>query len=89
MVNDDEQRLLEQICAAPHDVQLRSVYADLLIARGDVERGEYTALGVEWLGVHYLAVQLAAIGAVVACNFVGARWIFRARQAFSYGKDTT
>lgn len=49
MVSDDEQRLLEQICADPHDVQLRSVYADLLIARGDVERGEYTALGVEWL----------------------------------------
>jgi putative flippase GtrA len=46
------------------------------------------ALGVEWLGLHYLAVQLVAIGAVVACNFVGAQWIFRARQAFSYGKDT-
>jgi putative flippase GtrA len=46
------------------------------------------ALGVAWLGLHYLAVQLVAIGAVVACNFVGAQWIFRARQAFSYGKDT-
>jgi putative flippase GtrA len=46
------------------------------------------ALGVEWLGLHYLAVQLVAIGTVVACNFVGAQWIFRGRQAFSYGKDT-
>ena len=50
--------------------------------------GAVMALGVEWLGLHYLAVQLVAIGTVVACNFVGAQWIFRARQTFSYGKDT-
>ncbi|MFC5459750.1 hypothetical protein [Massilia niabensis] len=36
----------------------------------------------------YFAVQLAAIGAVVTCNFVGAQRIFQARRTFSYGKDT-
>jgi len=45
-------------------------------------------LGVAWLELNYLAVQLVAIGVVVVCNFIGAQWIFRARQAFSYGKDT-
>jgi len=45
------------------------------------------ALGVAWLGLHYLAVQLAAVCAVVACNFVGARRIFQARRIHSHGKD--
>ena len=60
----------------------------LVSVAGFCINGAVMALGVAWLGLHYLAVQLVAIGAVVACNFVGARWIFRARQAFSYGKDT-
>ena len=38
------------------------------------------ALGAGWLGLHYIAVQLVAIGTVVACNFFGAQWIFRARR---------
>lgn len=41
----DEQRLLEQIRANPADDQLRMVYADLLLARGD-ERGEYIQLAL-------------------------------------------
>jgi uncharacterized protein (TIGR02996 family) len=41
----DEQRLLEQIRANPADDQLRMLYADLLLARGD-ERGEYMQLAL-------------------------------------------
>ncbi|MBA2543161.1 MAG: TIGR02996 domain-containing protein [Deltaproteobacteria bacterium] len=42
----DEEQLLAQIRRSPHDYQLRLVYADALLARGD-ERGEYTALQVQ------------------------------------------
>lgn len=40
---DHERSLLEQIRANPHDKQLRRVYGDMLIERGDV-RGEYTQI---------------------------------------------
>lgn len=49
--------------------------------------GAVMALGVEWLGLHYLAVQLVAVGTVVVCNFVGTQRIFRARRTFYHGKD--
>ena len=42
----DEHQLLAQIRGAPHDDQLRLVYADALLARGD-ERGEYIALAIK------------------------------------------
>jgi uncharacterized protein (TIGR02996 family) len=42
----NEEHLLAQIRANPHDDQLRLVYADALLARGD-ERGEYIALAIQ------------------------------------------
>jgi uncharacterized protein (TIGR02996 family) len=42
----DEEQLLAQIRKSPHDDQLRLVYADALLARGD-ERGEYIALAIK------------------------------------------
>lgn len=71
---------------APHGQALPGFL--LLSVLGFCVNGAVMALGVEWLELNYLAVQLAAIGAVVACNFVGAQRIFRARRTFSYGKDT-
>jgi putative flippase GtrA len=71
---------------APHGQALPGFL--LLSLAGFCINAGVMALGVEWLRLNYLAVQLVAIGAVVVCNFIGAQWIFRARQAFSYGKDT-
>lgn len=71
---------------APHGQALPGFL--LVSALGFCVNGAVMALGVEWMGLNYLAVQLAAIGAVVVCNFVGAQRIFRARRLVSYGKDT-
>ena len=49
--------------------------------------GAVMRLGVEWLGLHYLAVQLAALSMVVACNFLWAQRAFQAKWTFSSGKD--
>jgi uncharacterized protein (TIGR02996 family) len=45
-MRDDELGLLAQIRANPHDKQVRRVYGDLLIERGD-ERGEYTQIALQ------------------------------------------
>ncbi|MGJ9419060.1 GtrA family protein [Massilia sp. CMS3.1] len=71
---------------APHSQALPGFV--LVSVAGCCVNGVVMALGVEWLGLNYLAVQLVAIGTVVACNFVGAQRIFRARRTFSHGKDT-
>jgi uncharacterized protein (TIGR02996 family) len=42
----DEEQLLAQIRVNPHGDELRLVYADALLARGD-ERGEYIALAIK------------------------------------------
>ncbi len=42
----DEEQLLAQIRVSPQDDQLRLVYADALLARGD-ERGEYISLAIK------------------------------------------
>src|SRR5450432_3538621 len=47
---DDE--LLEQIRAKPHDDDPRSVYADVLLERGD-ERGEYIQLALHRANNHW------------------------------------
>ena len=71
---------------APHGQALPEFL--LVSVAGFCINGAVMALGVEGLGLNYLAVQLVAIGMVVACNFVGAQRIFRARRTFSHGKDT-
>jgi putative flippase GtrA len=71
---------------APHGQALPGFA--LVSVVGFCVNGAVMALGVEWLGLNYLAVQLVAIGTVVACNFVGAQRIFRARRTVYYGKDT-
>ncbi len=43
---DHELSLLEQIRANPHDKQLRRVYGDMLLERGD-DRGEYTQIALQ------------------------------------------
>ncbi|MET0980486.1 MAG: GtrA family protein [Telluria sp.] len=70
---------------APHGQALPGFV--LVSAAGFCVNGAVMVLGVEWLGLNYLAVQPVAIGTVVACNFVGAQRIFRARRTFSHGKD--
>jgi putative flippase GtrA len=71
---------------APHGQALPGFF--LVSVVGFCINGAVMALGVEWLELNYLAVQLVAIGTVVVCNFFGAQRIFRARRTFSYGKDT-
>jgi putative flippase GtrA len=71
---------------APHARALPVFF--LVGAAGFCVNGAVMALGVEWLGLDYLAVQLVAIGTVVVCNFAGAQRIFRPRPVNSYGKDT-
>ena len=72
--------------AAPHRQALPGFL--VVSALGFCINGAVMALGVERLGLNYLAVQAVAIGTVVSCNFVGAQWIFRARRTFSQGRDT-
>ena len=70
---------------APHGQALPGFV--LVSVVGFCVNGAVMALGVEWLGLNYLAVQLVAIGVVVVCNFVGAQRIFGPRRTLSQGKD--
>jgi putative flippase GtrA len=71
--------------SAPHGQALPGFF--LVSVVGFCINGAVMALGVKWLDLHYLAVQLVAIGTVVVCNFFGAQRIFGARRTFFCGKD--
>jgi putative flippase GtrA len=64
--------------AAPHGQALPGFV--LVGVAGFCVNGAVMAAGVQWCGLNYLAVQAAAIGMVVTCNFIGARWIFKRSQ---------
>jgi putative flippase GtrA len=60
--------------AAPHAQALPGFL--LVSMLGFCVNGAVMAVGAQRYGLNYLAVQAVAIGAVVVCNYIGARWIF-------------